>query len=381
MACAAGYKFESVSPADVSACAWPSALAIRREGQHLTSGKRLIFSAVATALTGALALGGAELIVRLSGHRPWRYLGADAKEPTISEPDPELGWRLKAGDYIIPPYAPASPSVYMTVLDGGRRATGPAPPQAVATIAFIGCSFTQGWAISDEETFAWRVQERFPSLQVLNLGVGGYGTYQSLLALERLLAAPDPQPQAVLYGFIQQHEVRNVAPPGWLRHLAMYSKRGMVAVPYCTLDDDGRLVRHPPERHPQWPLREQFAALTLLQETHARLRGKARSTQARAVTQQLMLEMQRLCARHGIRFTVVFLQASPHAKRQYSEFLAQEGIHFFDCEYPFSPDMKVRGEGHPNGQMNALWASCLAAQLETYEWTAPTLDGSAANVD
>src|SRR5262249_12408647 len=51
------------------------------------------------------------------------------------------------------------------------------------TALFIGCSFTQGWAISDQETFPWGVQEHFPAARVLNAGTAGYGTYQSLLGL------------------------------------------------------------------------------------------------------------------------------------------------------------------------------------------------------
>ena len=54
----------------------------------------------------------------------------------------------------------------------------------------LGCSFVQGWALSDEETFAWKLQERFVRARVLNFGTAGYGTTQSLLALERYLEEP-----------------------------------------------------------------------------------------------------------------------------------------------------------------------------------------------
>ena len=38
---------------------------------------------------------------------------------------------------------------------------------------------TQGWAIDDNETYPWKLQKRYPSLNVLNYGTGGYGSYQS----------------------------------------------------------------------------------------------------------------------------------------------------------------------------------------------------------
>ena len=66
----------------------------------------------------------------------------------------------------------------------------------------VGCSFTMGWAVADDETWAWRLQELRPDVEVVNRGVGGYGTLQSLLLLEQLLGRDGQRPARVLYGFI-----------------------------------------------------------------------------------------------------------------------------------------------------------------------------------
>ncbi len=39
-------------------------------------------------------------------------------------------------------------------------------------------------------------------------------------------------------------------------------------------------------------------------------------------------------------------------------------IRVIDCTYPITREMKVEGEGHPNGQMNTRWAKCIADGLE-----------------
>jgi hypothetical protein len=328
----------------------------------MTARKRVAFTGVVVLLGPALALGSAELLLRLSGRQPWRYLGVQSREPVMHDPDPQLGWLPRPGRHRVPAYSPEGQDIDFTLLADGARATGSPARNGPAAVAFVGCSLTQGWAISDEETFAWRIQERFPSLRVANYGTGAYGTYQSLLVMERLLARPDP-PRLVLYGFMEEHESRNVAHPIWLRTLDLYSKGGMIATPYCTLDDSGHLVRHPPVQHPQWPLRTSLASVSLLEQRYADVAGAARAAQARPVTEQLLLEMDRLARSRGVQFGVILLRASPAAKAHYVGFLQRHRIDFVDCAVPLGRGMQVPGEGHPNGQANAVWAACIADHL------------------
>jgi hypothetical protein len=331
--------------------------------------KRVAFNGVAMLLGLALATSAGELLVRRAGHGTWRYLGADAKEPTMNDPDPVLGWRPRPGAYVIPPYTPNSQPVRMTLLGEGQRATGPHDPHPRGSLVLVGCSITQGWAVSDHETFAWRLQQRFPSEEIRNYGVGGYGTYQSLLNLQSILAEPNP-PQQVLYGFIQGHEQRNVAHPAWLQAIARFSKRGAVAVPYCTLDG-GQLACKPPMRYPEWPWRGHLASVAFLEERYAMWWGGGGAAQQREVTEQLLLRMQALTAGRGVHLTVVILQAAPRALPQYVRFFRAHDIDFIDCNYPIPPELRVPGEGHPNGEMHARWARCIGDRLETVDRPTP----------
>jgi hypothetical protein len=83
------------------------------------------------------------------------------------------------------------------------------------------------------------LQGKHPEVAIRNYGTGGYGTYQSLLVLERLFANPrSSRPEWVLYRFIEHHEIRYVAGPQWTRLLASTSSRGRVNLPCCFAGDN-----------------------------------------------------------------------------------------------------------------------------------------------
>jgi len=334
-------------------------------GAGLSKRRRALFIAIAALLGVASSLAIAELVLRATGHRPWRNLGLYADEPIMFARDPELGWLPAPGTYVVPPYGPGGPTTRVTVLPDGTRSSGEATNGT--PMVMLGCSFTQGVGISDEETFGWRLQRAFPAVHVLNHGVGAYGTYQSLLLMERVFAAPDPPP-IVLYGLLEEHEPRNIADPNWLRVLDLYSKDAMIAVPYCTIDRDGGLVRHGPESYPRWPLREHLALIPFAESWYLRAYAGGRAVQGRGVTERLLLEMQRLAEQHGSRFAVVLLHFSPAAKTHYATFLAQHHVDFVDCAFPITAEMRVHGDTHPNGAMNARYAECIADWLSAAGW-------------
>jgi hypothetical protein len=240
------------------------------------------------------------------------------------------------------------------------RSTGGRPGSGGGTVAIVGGSFTEGFAISDDETFAWKLQERFPGLRIRNYGHGGYGTYQSLLLLERVLSQR-PAPVMAVYGFYEGHEIRNVATADWLRMLSMMLRRHTsISVPYATLGGDGVIVRHPPESYPLWPLREYSAVVTFLQHGHARWLARRRTAERAAVTEQLLLEMKRACEANGTDFVVALLYMNAQNRTRYSELLRSHGVAFADCARPLPPAYQVPGDGHPNQKLNAIWASCIA---------------------
>jgi len=309
---------------------------------------------LALLLTTAVLEGG----LRLLGRAPWTPDRDDRGQPVVFQPDPVLGWSNKEGRYLLHPYAPGAPATVLTNWSRGRRATRPEPTAKPRRIVIVGDSFTQGWAISDEETYPWKLQERFADFEVFNLGAGGYGTYQSLLALERYYAEIGGA-DLVIYGFLSFHDLRNVATAEWLKHLSLHSRRQGVRVPYVTLDASGALVRHPPTEYPSWPLREWLASVDLLEDAYARWTIGSRADDQALITERLVREMKLLAEGRHSRFLVAVLGLRDESDLRLLTQFKRDGVRYLSCEGVPTPQTTVPGEGHPNGVMNTFWADCI----------------------
>jgi hypothetical protein len=305
-----------------------------------------------------------EMLLRTIGNRPWTT-ASTAIEPTWHDADPELGWWLRPGHWRYGPYAQGGRPVEVTIGSDRTRRTredggaGEDRPE----VLLLGCSFTFGWAVSDDETWAWRLQALRPDLDVRNRGTGAYSTFQSLLLLERVLARGE-HPTRVLFGYITDQATRNVGEPHWLKLLNAFSREESVALPYCTLDAQHRLVRHPAEAYPAWPLHRWSAAVALLEWRWTSRSAPSRLAQEDEVTRVLVAEMADLCRAHGIRFSVVVLRIHPSRQGAMVPFARERGIDVVECEDRLRPGDSVPGEfAHPSARAHAAYAACVADAL------------------
>jgi hypothetical protein len=316
----------------------------------------------------AFSLAVAEGVARLKGFEPWTYHSIDQHEPDIFEYNPVLGWDAKIGNYINPSYDPTTLPTHLSIIRGAGRRTSKDQTHVHTNrpkMFFVGCSFTMGWAINDEDTFPWKVQARFPSHEVLNYGLAGYGTYQSLLVLEReLLEVNDVK--VVIYGFIENHEDRNVATADWMEWLSRYSHRHQLEFPFATVSGDGKLRRHRPSSYPRFPFRKNLAIVAMVEKALVKLEARSREKNSREVTQKLIGEMKSISERNGAEFVLTLLDSSEAARTDYMEFARTNNVRVADCLIPESiGDLAVPGEGHPNDKANTLWAQCISDYLVT----------------
>ena len=135
--------------------------------------RRWLFATAAVLLSLISALAIAEVAARAYGHRP--RLPATRPEPGFHVPDPVLGWKPVPGHYRLGPYSPGGVPADVTIRSDGSRESGGGAAAGRPQVVLVGCSFTMGWAVSDDETWGWRLQELRPDLEVVNRGVGGYG--------------------------------------------------------------------------------------------------------------------------------------------------------------------------------------------------------------
>lgn len=132
-------------------------------------------------IVACLLAAGGTLLALESGARIYAHATHQSRGMTF---DPELGWR---------------PLPRVRKLGGGWGVTRPASTNShgwrdaertfekkpgIRRIAAIGDSFTFGTGVDDGERFTDLIQAAGPGLEVINLGVTGYGTDQELRVLE-----------------------------------------------------------------------------------------------------------------------------------------------------------------------------------------------------
>lgn len=301
-----------------------------------------------------------EAVLRCMGRKPRQSVSIDQNEPVMHEYDSLLGWATKPGTYTYPSYTASEKDVHVTIWNDRSRATSTTRKEKEIKILGVGCSFTFGWAISDHETFLFKLQSENPELDFINLGDGGYGTYQSLIRLEQYFKDHENPPSQVFYFFTDHHPLRNVGSVEWQSHLQSFSRRHQVKTPFCLFDSSGQFKRHPPEAYPVWFF-DQYSAFIngIKQVTYVLLRGK-RIHQKERVTKELLKIMNQECIKNNTRLSVILLSSAEEFKKTFSDFFKEEKINFSDCiPRSVNDDMFVLGEGHPNGKLNDMWSQCI----------------------
>jgi hypothetical protein len=296
------------------------------------------------------------------------------KSQAMAEFDPLTGWHFKPGVHRRPPYGAGRPGhpvgnelVYSFLAGGMRKSSAEQSDQRDGrdVLLMVGGSFAQGFALTDEEALGWQLQKRLPELEVRNYATGGYGTYQSLLSLQRTLET-EPPPAVALYGFIDLHEDRNVGTDEWIRTLSKDWIGKDLFLPYVSVDPNGELVHQGTDADAPLPLSGISAISRTIDDVLRRRAAARREVQRHEATKLLFLEMKRVCDEHGVPLVVALLKPSrnPSLNAAHVEFLERNGIVAVACDAPIPSERRVPGEGHPNGEHNAYWTDCVAPTLE-----------------
>jgi len=319
--------------------------------------RRVAFSLAALGLVLLVSLGLAEMLVRGAGFRPWPAERTLDRPPGMHDLDDELGWIPKPGTY--------DEGGKVTIWPDRARATSTAWSQDEPDVIIVGDSIAFGQEVADEETFAWRLQERLaPGHRLSNLATPAYGTYQSLLRLERFFGQRPRNVRLVIYPFAKFHEFRNVNSSRWKSILAKGNMETLFRIPYCGLDAGGNLEKLAPEPcTPKWPLGNHLALVPFLSERYMQWRTAGRDEIRFEVTTKLLREMRDVAAAHDAELLVVFIFDADTA--DYRRFLGDNGIRFVDCVHPnvLSGAWRVAGSIHPNGTGHRYYAECIASAL------------------
>ncbi len=163
--------------------------------------KQLLLAIVATAI-GVLA---AELVLHRAGVRDRRV------QSRYRTPHPVFGWAPESGASYVNPLP--EEQVHVAYNSKGWRdlERDIEKPEGTFRIAVLGDSFMEGYSVNFEESFHRLLEDaldgRSRDVEVLNFGVGGYGTLQEYLVYRE--AVSKYSPDLVLLGFCMGNDLRN----------------------------------------------------------------------------------------------------------------------------------------------------------------------------
>lgn len=294
--------------------------------------------------------------VRLLGYKPPEPVRMRS-QPRVSEYDSILGWRLIPGTYELGPFNDIGDMMSITIKrDAGRVTRDHNFETGKDQITFIGGSFIMGHALDNDETMAWKMQEKFPHVDFRNLAVSAYGTYQSLMVLEDEFQKGN-RPKCVIYGAFEHHALRNVADGDWL----VERKR---KIPYVTLKGNDTILRMGLIEMQKLWLSSESAVAFLAEKALNRMLSSQRVQDAQRLSHLLIKEMHDLCLKRQIDFYVAPLQYSPKEMSELLNFLNEHQIQYIDCNILLTKENIIKDDGHPNAEVNKLWADRIAARLQ-----------------
>ena len=223
--------------------------------------------------------------------------------------DSYLGWRTPPGANV-PRSDPAEYQVVENVWPDTARVSRPIRnKKASKHVLLVGCSHTYGLMVSDETTFAWQLNERFPDIAFDNFGVNGYGTYNSYLREKQQLYLHPHRYDLVLYSAFLEHLFRNVE---WKAFGRISSTHSYYMGPRVDYSDRGELLFFSGER--RWPGDDLLVSLNfakrvyyywLIRECRTRL-GEYDATQ-HCLFWELNRRMAELAKSYGAKYGLVWL--------------------------------------------------------------------------
>jgi hypothetical protein len=300
----------------------------------------------------------AEGLLRVVGFAPWRPEIVEVRiEPggKLTQPHPVLGYSAIPGSFVA--FGDQGDRTRFTHLPNTLRITRPLSSYDAESgrpeIWIFGCSFTYGSGLEDDQTFPWRLQRRLPDYEVVNFGMGGYGTLHSLLQFEQALKETRPKVAVLVYaGF---HDLRNTYLRSRRKAVVPYSGLGPFAQPYASVGADGELELHTDALdYRELPLMRSSALAHLIENAYNALEEKLRDSHA--VSEAIVLEMHRLAQANGTRLVVANIWDGVAML----EFADRHGIDTLDLSLPRSPRYTLGpGDGHPNTTATRVYADRL----------------------
>jgi hypothetical protein len=329
-----------------------------------STGKKVLFFSIIYLSIAGFAFLGAEVIARTQGVTAWELAAVEvAVEPgdRFFAKHPSLGYTHIPGEFAV-----TLRNVHtfkVTHLDNTLRVTQPLAAYdnqpSREEIWIFGCSFTHGWALNDEETYPWLVQQEFPQFEIINFGVSGYGTLHSFIQFREALEA-GRRPRLAIATYAAFHDSRNTFLRSRQKNISAWNKLGPLVQPYARVDEAGELTFDIADvEYIEFPLMRHSAFMHFLERKYNDY--EARKHRSQEVSKAIIKEMSALAAEKGVDF--VLANIGKHGTAAVLEFAREEEIEVVDI----SLDLKGRRHRydvqHPSADANREYADMLTGFL------------------
>jgi hypothetical protein len=340
--------------------------ATTNEPQRLSRRKRFLFAATICFVIVIVFVFASELVLRLKVG-PWRSRSAatlivvDPLKPYYRA-DAALGYLPVPGSFKIT--LPGPYSFRITHAENGLRITRPAdigPATEKGEIWIFGCSFTEGWTLNDEQSYPWLLQSKIKNYQLVNYGVSGYGTLQSLIQFQQALKSGKKPALAVL-SYASFHDRRNTLARSWMKTRMTYGPVAYlsdVKLPYMkwSAAQKPELLYRPIE-YREVPLARYSALANTLDETLNRIIDQ--TYHSHEVSKSLIEDFAQLCQANQIDFVVAGI-TSDAATADMLEYCQSRGMTIVDIsvDLDIPENNNLPYDNHPSAVANRQYAQKL----------------------
>jgi len=341
-----------------------------KEPEQLSRSKRLLFASIICSVIILVFLFLSEMVLRWKVG-PWTVRSPATQlqlEPAKNyyRKDAALGYVPEPGTFKIT--LPGPYSFRITHSQKGLRITRALdtnPGGRKKEIWIFGCSFTEGWTLNDEETYPWVLQSQITNYEVVNFGVGGYGTLQSLLQLREAVKKGKP-PAIVVLTYASFHDRRNTLARSWMKTRmtngpSLYLND--VQLPYMKWSAHQKPeLQYQPIQYHEVPLARYSALANTLDDTYNRIVDQ--TYHSHDISKAIIDDFAELCKAHQIDLIVAGIVSDPPTTEML-EYCKSRGITTVDI----SVDLNIKEntnlpyDNHPSALADRQYAQKLRPVL------------------
>ena len=270
-------------------------------------------------------------------------------------PDTGLGFRMNPGEFIIE--FDEDHLVKMSNNRNGNRLTSIEDfktQQKIEDIWFLGCSYTYGWSLNDEETFCYKLQSEVTQKRIVNYAQPAYSGYQCYLKLKEQLRL-NAKPAKVYYIYAAFHDERNIAHKNWIQQLSAYKHLGSIGIPnYQTKEIEDLSIKASIENHS-----------ALFHNILRYFRSVQSREEASRSSLAIICQMDSRCQKRSIDFEVVIINSDKFTKKL-KEQLEQKGITVLDytIDTRLAENTNLPYDSHPSASANEKLAQKLQSIID-----------------